>query len=419
MPFLTGRGKRREGKRRPLRASVWGWLVTISGGAITLFFTWQLIFPTIVPRNEGWKAWLAAAAITLTCRQHWFAIVRRSEESPEVIPARPDSVLYLRAFDEEKRPFAFGPRSALKDYTTQFIAHAPMQSGDPTVRLTLDDYLEEVITAQFGPFVALGNPFDKLVPDGAVREYAPDDRWQARFLELAQAAKCIVVSIGGSANLEWELNQVCELGMRQKLCLFTSPIVPGTDQKILNRLRRTAKKRSEALDADWARSTDVLRRAGFNCGANPGPGAAVTFDEDGNSILLATDATAPEEFIAPVAEWFKLGQKSGRCVPVACRTCGASTHVTPTAAAEGGECYACRQKAQDTPTSVLERHSGIVGLWVFFSLLLTVGFCQQVLETESSWMIVPLWIVVAALPIAPILVVRRVRGRYSDQSQAR
>ena len=63
------------------------------------------------------------------------------------------------------------------------------QRGDPTLRLTLEDYLQEAITAQLGPFVALGNPYDRLTPDGAMREYAPDDQWQTRFLELAQAPR--------------------------------------------------------------------------------------------------------------------------------------------------------------------------------------------------------------------------------------
>jgi hypothetical protein len=158
------------------------------------------------------------------------------------------------------------------------------------------------------------------------------------------------VSIGGSPNLEWELTQIKERGLGQKLCLFTSPIVPGTDTKILNKLRRTAATRAKALDEDWARASETLRRAGFSCGTNPGAGAAVTFDEFGASALLTTDTTAPAEFIAPVADWFK--QASDRAdrscrVPIL-RHC----HARTPAAAEGGLLRAGRRSAREHPSSI-------------------------------------------------------------------
>jgi hypothetical protein len=113
-------------------------------------------------------------------------------------------VLYLRAFDAESQPFVSGPRSELAKYTSQLTAHLPMgrRGRDVVIHLTLEDFLEEAITAKIGPFVGLGNPSDKLPADGAVREYAPDEAWQERFLALARSATCIVVALGQSANLE-------------------------------------------------------------------------------------------------------------------------------------------------------------------------------------------------------------------------
>ena len=411
-------GERQAGKRRALGAAVWGWVFTIGGGLMTLFFTWQLISPTIVPRDEGWQALLAALAVMVIIGQYFFSIVRRSKAAPETLPATTaaGSVLYLRAFDDEKRPFAFGPKSILKKYTSQFAAHAPFQRGDPTLKLTLEDYLEEAITAQIGPFVGLGNPYDKMAPDGALREYAPDDQWQSRFLELARNAKCIVVSIGGSANLEWELKQLKEQGLGQKLCVFTSPVVPGTDRKFLNWLRRTATKRTQAVADDWTKSSEVLRRIGFNCGANPGSGAAVTFDEQGTSTIITTDANWPADFITPVADWFKEGKKSGRCVAVACRSCGAQTHVTEVAAASGGECYTCRENDEHAQKGFFERHPAITGTWGFVALAIAVVISQQVFQVNSFWLIVPLWVLVFFLPI--VLVSKRAERSPAVKARA-
>jgi uncharacterized protein (DUF983 family) len=185
----------------------------------------------------------------------------------------------------------------------------------------------------------------------------------------------------------------------QKLCLFTSPIVPGTDRKFLNRLRRTARKRATNIAAEWNRARDVLSRAGLTLADNPGSGAAVTFDESGKSLLITADATTPAEFITPVADWLKQGQKSGRCVPVACRSCSAPTHVTPSAAAEGADCYACREKQEHAEKSFVDRHPAIVGLWGVVALAIAVVISLQVLQTNSLWIVLPLWVVVTFLPL--------------------
>jgi hypothetical protein len=392
-------GERRAGKRRAVGAATWGWVFTIGGGLMTLFFSWQLISPTIVPRDQGWKALLAALSVMVLLGQHFFDIVRRSKAAPETLPATTATVLYLRSFDEETRPFVFGPRSILKKYTSQLAAHAPFQRGDPTLALTLEDYLEEAITAQIGPFVGLGNPYDTMAPDGAIREYAPDDRWQSRFHELVRHAKCIVLSVGGSANLEWELQQIKDQGLGPRLCVFTSPVVPGTDRKFLNRLRKTASKRSQAIADEWTTSSEVLRRVGFNCAANPGPGAAISFDAQGNSTIITTDAHWPLDFITPVADWFNEGKKSGRCVPVKCRSCASDTHVTEAAAATGGECDDCREKQELARNPFFNRHPVITGAWAVAALVIAAAAATAI-QVTSMWLVIPLWIAVVVLPIA-------------------
>ena len=87
MQFWRGR-QRRAGNRRGLVASVFGWTAVAIGGTLTLFFTWELIFPSTVPRDQGWKAWLAVVAITVAVSQYWFNIARRTKEAPREIHGR-------------------------------------------------------------------------------------------------------------------------------------------------------------------------------------------------------------------------------------------------------------------------------------------------------------------------------------------
>ena len=407
------KGARTAGRRRAWQATASGWVFVAGGGAMTLFFVWQLIWPTIVPRDQGWPGLVVALGV-LAGSERWFTIARRSQEAPETLPALADSVLYLRAFDEENLPFAVGPRSALKSYTTQYAAHPVISTkGDPTLELTLEDYLEEEITTRIGPFVGLGNPYDKAAPDGATREYATDEQWQARFLELAGTARCIVVSIGDSANLEWELARIQERGLGQKLCLFTPPIVPGANATLLSRVRQTAAAPMEALAAAWTQAASVLRRVGFACGDNPGPGAALTFDEHGNGTILTADATTPAEFIAPVADWFKEGKASGRCVPVACSGCGTPTFTTTAGAAGGSLCRDCRRKDERARQSFMDRHPTIAGTLLLASFLVFGVFCRLVLNVQSFWIIAPLYAVVA---LAVIVLWHRVSRSVTPRS---
>ena len=297
---------------------------------MTLFFLWQMVVPTIVPRDEGWKALLAIGRDDVGREPGpWFNVARRIKTAPATLQPSEASVLYLRAFEEEQRPFAIGPKSALKQYTSQFSASAPFTRGDPTLKLTLEDYLEESITAQLGPFVGLGNPHDRLHPDGAVREYASDDIWQKRFLDLAHSATCIVVSVGGSGKPAVGARADKAAGIDTEALPVHVAARTRQRQRDYQHAAARASQTRRRPGSDLDQSIAALRRAGYECDeACPGAGAAVTFDGQGKRMVLTVDATSPAEFITPVADWFKRGQRTGKCVPVSCGSCSAITHIS-------------------------------------------------------------------------------------------
>ena len=95
--------------------------------------------------------------------RHCLRVARRLRTAPVVIPSSKESVLYLRAFDDERRPFAVGPRSKLERYTNQLDARMPSPAliasrGNPTIRLTLEDFLDEAINELDGSVRGLGEP---------------------------------------------------------------------------------------------------------------------------------------------------------------------------------------------------------------------------------------------------------------------
>lgn len=89
-----------------------------------------------------------------------------------------------------------------------------------------DVYVPEVILREafqsFGPLVALGKPNEKIVPPGAYRMYMSEDGWQAAIKSLINSAQLVVVQLGQTANLWWEINQVINTVGPQRL-LFLIP----------------------------------------------------------------------------------------------------------------------------------------------------------------------------------------------------
>jgi hypothetical protein len=214
------------------------------------------------------------------------------------------------------------------------------------MELSLEEFLSEAISKRIGPFVALGNPGDELPPAGAIREYAQDAAWKERFTELAHSVKCIVLSVGNSANLQWELAQIREMGTTRKLCMFTSP---RSHSKSVAEILRAEDSSRESMVNDWHSTTEVLDHAGFECEpACPGFGVALSFDDAGKSVLLTTDASTPEDYVNPVASWIASGTRIGKCIPATCDSCGICTYVSPNGSATTSRvlCFICAQKAK-------------------------------------------------------------------------
>ncbi len=66
------------------------------------------------------------------------------------------------------------------------------------------------------------------IPLGAARDYLTGDAWQARVADLMEQALLIVVVLGRTEGLSWEIGQLVRSGLTQKL-VFLLPPVDGSD----------------------------------------------------------------------------------------------------------------------------------------------------------------------------------------------
>jgi hypothetical protein len=122
-------------------------------------------------------------------------------------------VLWLRAFRDD--------RTVLRD--------------SEEVNELEDRSLEENCTRElwyYGPVVAVGAPGDRLPPVGAVRGYFADDDWQNAVKHWMSGARFIIIVVGVTDWLRWEIETAMQGNHLSKLLFIFPPDTPS------NRARR-------------------------------------------------------------------------------------------------------------------------------------------------------------------------------------
>jgi hypothetical protein len=131
----------------------------------------------------------------------------RSAEAVVADDAR-TPVLYLRPFEADNTLLRSNP-------------------GLPFLTSSYEQDLTRQLRARIGPVIAIGNPAEKLPELGAARTYVRDGDWQATANDLMLQAGLIVLHVGSSPGLQWEVARIVELGLPEKLVVA----VPNTPDR--------------------------------------------------------------------------------------------------------------------------------------------------------------------------------------------
>ncbi len=118
-------------------------------------------------------------------------------------------VLLLRSFNDDMMLIVKGAR-----YSKSSDLH---RKG-----MTFERVLQDRLTP-FGPFIAIGRPEEPLSPLGAARDYVPDTAWQDEVQQRIRDAAVVVLIIGTSQGLAWELSRLRDLEQLHKLILLFPP----------------------------------------------------------------------------------------------------------------------------------------------------------------------------------------------------
>ena len=129
---------------------------------------------------------------------------------------------------KEHRPIVLFLRSFVDD---QLKIRARAANGrswlERFVKVTFEEVLVDHLW-RYGPVVALGKPGDKFPPLGAARDYLPEESWQQKIEQLMTEADIIVVVLGRTEGLAWEITKLTELGLLSNLIFVLPPISEAT-----------------------------------------------------------------------------------------------------------------------------------------------------------------------------------------------
>ena len=154
-------------------------------------------------------------------------------------------ILYLRSFEDDNLSIAVVPSAR-----RPFLELLRLRGTDP---------FEEAIAWElepYGPVVAVGRPGRSLASLGAAREYLPDERWREEVAQRMTGARAIVIVIGETPGLQWELDHVATAQYLKKTIFVIPPIA---DENVRRRWDFTSNALHAAGPSSLALPTDPAR----------------------------------------------------------------------------------------------------------------------------------------------------------------
>ena len=135
-------------------------------------------------------------------------------------------------------------------------------------RIRLEEAIAEELS-RFGPFVAIGEPGERLPDLGAARAYFSDGEWQAAVIDWIERARTIVIIAGTTRWVTRELQQVVASGKLHRLVLLLPPDTPdgrAARWKIIAEALSGSHWRAALEGIDTAHAIALCQKPGTNDG---------------------------------------------------------------------------------------------------------------------------------------------------------
>ena len=187
---------------------------------------------------------------------------------------------------DSRRPVVY-----LRPFEDDFVTAMTFRTSDSYSLKTEEECLAEVMN-EIGPFVAIGRPGEHLPEAGAYRKYAEDETWRQEVINLLSVAQLVILRLGTTAGIEWELGTTLRLVEPLRLLLlvpakldykvfcgqYASLFPAGLPQTISSKWSRSSMPGFSVCDviyfgSNWVPSWAPLRSSFLYRGMNPLKGA--------------------------------------------------------------------------------------------------------------------------------------------------
>jgi hypothetical protein len=287
---------RRPGRRRRVRAPylALGVLLAVATPVLAVV-DWRTGSPGTVLHVVQLGLTLSAACIWAGRR------VRQGSLGDAVSSDDRPPVLYLRCFDDDLRPTILLPRLPDDAGVSGAILRGWLRLA------TIDEFLRPAVTAELGPFIALGDPADYLAPRGAARGYVGDQVWRDELSQLVERSQCLVATPGTAKGLVWEFDHIKRLGCVDKLYILTAP--PRSRKHAL--AVRLQYGLSRVMPGQWRAFADAVATVGYDVGPDPGPGSVVAFTSADTPVGLCRGARTAEDYVSQISRRIRSAEAAG------------------------------------------------------------------------------------------------------------
>ena len=240
-------------------AALWSltsWTLIILG---VLFFFVALGYTTQIPGVAGYVGTCVVLAISSLLGVA-VALLRARAESFRALRANASTVRHL-----DPRPPVVFLRSFVDDFLTPEAKPGFMQRFGLGFPQSFDELLADELS-EYGPVITVGLPGEELPPPGAARGLLSPEHWQEEVESIGDTAALIVVLVGETEGLLWEVNMLVRRQILPKVLFVLPPTrIPGRAADENQQARNIAPPRwstvwSLADDSTWQKLLAMRQR---------------------------------------------------------------------------------------------------------------------------------------------------------------
>lgn len=246
------------GRRRATAVTIWLWKALGIVLLVPTLFAFGLMRDNKNPVLMRLEAALGAGALGVLCTICYQRGKKLAAPRGEEVLAKDERppVLYLRSFNDD-----------------EVTGRSPQLAGVPFQSFTTEEELLARGFKAIGPLVAIGIPSDELPKLGAARIKVHDSEWRDRVLELMEQARLVVLRVGDTEGLRWELGMANWKLTPERLLL----LVPGSRESY-QRFREHANLRMRKPLPEYPSKVKYLEHASVV--------ALIRFEQDWNPEFI-------------------------------------------------------------------------------------------------------------------------------------